>query len=74
VSQRWFSPEGRVTSNECVYEVIPVIIDVLVRDAGDKGKGVFVGSFFALDQERQQLYLPYAPRFIRAEYHLRQGN
>lgn len=30
--------------------------------------GVVVGSFFALDDERQRLYLPYAPRFIRAEY------
>jgi hypothetical protein len=33
--------------------------------------GVVVGSFFALDDERQRRYLPYAPRFIRAEYRRR---
>jgi hypothetical protein len=36
--------------------------------------GVVVGSFFALDDERQRLYLPYAPRFIRAEYRRRQAS
>jgi histone-lysine N-methyltransferase SETD2 len=30
--------------------------------------GYVVGSFFALDDERQRLYLPYAPTFIRQEY------
>ncbi|HEU5441212.1 MAG TPA: SET domain-containing protein [Ktedonobacterales bacterium] len=30
--------------------------------------GYVIGSFFALDAERQRLYLPYAPRFIRQEY------
>ncbi len=33
--------------------------------------GTVVGSFFALSPERQRLYLPYAPRFIRAEYRRR---
>jgi len=33
--------------------------------------GVIVGSFFALDLDRQQLYLPYSPRFIRDEYRRR---
>jgi hypothetical protein len=28
----------------------------------------FARGFFALDDERQRLYLPYAPRFIRTEY------
>ena len=36
--------------------------------------GVVVGSFFALDEQRQRLYLPYAPRFIRAEYRRRQAS
>lgn len=34
--------------------------------------GVIVGSFFALNAERQRAYLPYAPRFIRTEYRRRQ--
>jgi SET domain-containing protein len=33
--------------------------------------GEVVNSFFALDPERQRLYLPFAPRFIRREYALR---
>jgi uncharacterized protein len=36
--------------------------------------GVIVGSFFALDAERQRLYLPHAPRFIRAEYRRRRAS
>ena len=32
-----------------------------------------VGSFFALSEDRQRAYLPYAPTFIRREYHRRQG-
>jgi hypothetical protein len=35
--------------------------------------GKFVNSFFALDEAQQQLYLPYAPKFIRAAYRRRQG-
>lgn len=34
--------------------------------------GRITGSFFALDDARQQLYLPYAPAFIRQEYRRRQ--
>jgi SET domain-containing protein len=34
--------------------------------------GSFHNSFFALSEERQRAYLPYAPRFIRAEYRRRQ--
>jgi SET domain-containing protein len=34
--------------------------------------GMVVGSFFALPPERQRAYLPYAPRFIREKYRLRQ--
>lgn len=30
--------------------------------------GYVIGSFFALDAERQRLYLPYAPLFIRQEH------
>lgn len=30
--------------------------------------GTVVGSFFAMDPERQQLLLPHAPAFIRREY------
>jgi hypothetical protein len=33
--------------------------------------GYVVGSFFSLDDERQRLYLPYAPSFIRREYYRR---
>jgi len=33
--------------------------------------GEFVNSFFALDLERQQMYLRFAPEFIRREYHQR---
>ena len=33
--------------------------------------GTVVGSFFALPPDRQTLYLPYAPAFIRAEYRRR---
>ena len=35
--------------------------------------GELIGSFFALDEERQRRYLPYAPPFIRAEYRRRAG-
>ena len=34
--------------------------------------GTVFGSFFALREERQRLYLPYAPTFIRQEYRRRQ--
>jgi len=34
--------------------------------------GEVVWSFFALEPGLQSLYLPYAPRFIRAEYRHRQ--
>ena len=34
-------------------------------------RGHVVSSFFSLDEERQRAYLPYAPKFIRDEYHLR---
>ena len=34
--------------------------------------GLVIGSFFALSPERQKAYLPYAPAFIRREYHRRQ--
>ena len=30
--------------------------------------GVVVGSFFAMDPDRQRLLLPHAPSFIRSEY------
>ncbi len=33
--------------------------------------GLVVGSFFSLDEVRQQSYLPFAPPFIRAEYRRR---
>jgi hypothetical protein len=33
--------------------------------------GEVVGSFFAMTPERQQLLLPHAPAFIRAEYRRR---
>ena len=33
--------------------------------------GYVIGSFFALDEERQCLYLPFAPRFIRSEHRRR---
>ena len=33
--------------------------------------GTVVGSFFALDEQRQRQYLRYAPRFIQAEYRRR---
>jgi SET domain-containing protein len=34
--------------------------------------GTVVGSFFALPDETQREYLPYAPQFIRREWRLRQ--
>jgi SET domain-containing protein len=34
--------------------------------------GFFTLSYFALSEERQRLYLPYAPRFIQREYRRRQ--
>jgi hypothetical protein len=34
--------------------------------------GTVVGSFFAMDLERQQLLLPHAPDFIRREFRRRQ--
>jgi hypothetical protein len=34
-------------------------------------QGFFILSFFALSEERQRLYLPYAPRFIQQEYRCR---
>jgi SET domain-containing protein len=34
-------------------------------------QGFFRLSFFALSEERQRLYLPYAPRFIQQEYRRR---
>jgi SET domain len=33
--------------------------------------GYMINSFFALSQEQQRAYLPYAPKFIREEYHRR---
>jgi hypothetical protein len=33
--------------------------------------GTVVGSFFALPEDRQRAYLPYAPDFIRREYRMR---
>ena len=33
--------------------------------------GVIVGSFFAMDPERQALLLPHAPAFIQREFHRR---
>ncbi len=33
--------------------------------------GEIIGSFFALEPERQRRYLPYAPDFIRREYRRR---
>ena len=33
--------------------------------------GTVVGSFFALPEDRQQAYLPYAPAYIRREYRIR---
>jgi hypothetical protein len=35
--------------------------------------GTVVGSFFALPEDRQRAYLPYAPAFIRREYRRRQS-
>ena len=35
--------------------------------------GEITNSFFALDEERQRLYLPYAPRFIRSEHRRREA-
>ena len=35
--------------------------------------GTVVGSFFALDPERQRSYLPHAPAFIRREHRRRTG-
>jgi uncharacterized protein len=35
--------------------------------------GELIGNFFALDEERQRRYLPYAPPFIRAAYRRRAG-
>lgn len=34
--------------------------------------GEIIGSFFALEPQRQRRYLPYAPDFIRREYRRRQ--
>jgi hypothetical protein len=34
----------------------------------DNCTGIVVGSFFAMDAERQKLLLPHAPSFIRREY------
>jgi len=36
--------------------------------------GEVINSFFATDPERQRLYLPYAPAFIRREYVLRRNS
>jgi hypothetical protein len=36
--------------------------------------GSFILSYFALSEERQRLYLPYAPKFIRDEYRQRQNS
>jgi SET domain-containing protein len=35
--------------------------------------GEVVGSFFAMEPERQRAYLPYAPPFIRREYRRREA-
>jgi SET domain-containing protein len=35
--------------------------------------GTVVGSFFAMDPERQRLLVPHAPAFIRREYHRRRA-
>jgi SET domain-containing protein len=33
--------------------------------------GYMINSFFAMSQHQQRLYLPYAPKFLREEYHRR---
>jgi hypothetical protein len=33
--------------------------------------GYMINSFFAMSEEQQYLYLPYAPKFIREEHHRR---
>ncbi|MDQ6659460.1 MAG: SET domain-containing protein-lysine N-methyltransferase [Chloroflexota bacterium] len=33
--------------------------------------GYVTGSFFSLSEDQQRIYLPYAPKFIRDEYHRR---
>jgi len=34
-------------------------------------QGYVIGSFFSLSEDQQCIYLPYAPKFIRDEYHRR---
>jgi hypothetical protein len=36
-------------------------------------RGFVIGSFFALSEDRQRAYLPYAPKFIQREYRRRSG-
>lgn len=36
--------------------------------------GYIILSFFALSADQQRTYLPYAPKFIQAEYHRQRGN
>jgi hypothetical protein len=36
-------------------------------------QGFVIGSFFALSEDRQIAYLPYAPQFIQREYRRRSG-
>jgi uncharacterized protein len=40
--------------------------------ASPECSGEVIGSFFSLPTEKQRLYLPYAPRFIKSEYRRRQ--
>jgi hypothetical protein len=40
----------------------------------DECSGLVVGSFFAMPIERQRLYLPYAPVFIRREHRRRNAS
>jgi hypothetical protein len=37
------------------------------------GAGYVIGSFFALDAEHQQMYLPFASRFIQREHRRQQA-
>src|SRR5439155_875249 len=66
--------DGRATAKRFVWPRVLDGFDAARAEClcGSRGcTGELVSSFFALEPERQRLYLPYAPPFIKSEYRRR---
>lgn len=65
----WWQPIAQGEEITIDYRLNAFDGDSRPCDCGSEGcTGTGVGSFFAMDSERQKLLLPHAPSFIRSEY------